>query len=137
MSPSDPFVSGLFGGLPKTATEPALPSTSATTAHTDTATADGEANSSAPAKRSRYGRKTETPCSSGESSSTTADSQASTVPCSAMSRPTYRRSLSDRLTQSLITAGLVKGITPTSTRQQSGQPIRVLAFDMQGGRDAG
>jgi hypothetical protein len=35
----------------------------------------------------------------------------------------YPVSLSDRLTVSLITAGLVKGIIPTSMRRRSGQQI--------------
>lgn len=130
---NDPFATGLFGGLPKTATEPASPSMSATTAPTDTETGESATSSSAPEKRSRSARKRATPCSSGGNSSTTAASLASTVPCSETSPGTSRRSLSDRLTQSLITAGLVKGITPTSTRQQFGQPIRVLAFDTPDG----
>jgi hypothetical protein len=71
--------------------------------------------------------------SSGESSSTTAGKPESTAPSSGTRGRTYRRSLSDRLTASLITSGLVKGITPTSIRQLLGQPIRVLAFDMPDG----
>lgn len=39
-----------------------------------------------------------------------------------------RLSLSDRLTQSLITAGLVRGTTPLSIRRQCGVPIRDFAL---------
>lgn len=59
--------------------------------------------------------------------------RASSAACSATKGRTYRRSLSDRLTQSLISYGLVCGITPSSIRKASNQPIRVLAFDMPGG----
>lgn len=54
-----------------------------------------------------------------------------------MGFPGAMPSLSDRLTQSLITSGLVKGITPTSIRGASNQPIRVLAFDTPAGADVG
>lgn len=73
---------------------------------------------------------------SGGDSSTTADSKASTARSSATKARIYRPSLSDRLTASLITAGLVCGITPTSIRQLSGQPIRALAFDTLDGSAA-
>lgn len=55
---------------------------------------------------------------------------------SATAARTYRRSLSDRLTLSLISAGLVCGISPSLTRKQSGQPILVLALDTPDGGDA-
>ena len=63
----------------------------------------------------------------GESSSMTADSEASIAPSSGTKARTYRVSLSDKLTQSLITSGLVRGITPSSVRKQLGAPIRVIA----------
>ena len=63
----------------------------------------------------------------------TTDSRASNAACSATKGRTSRRSLSDRLTRSLIDAGLVCGTTPSSIRQLSGQPIRVLAFDTLAG----
>lgn len=48
-----------------------------------------------------------------------------------------RPSLSDRLTQSLITAGLVRGITPSSIRKQSGAAIRDFAsLPLDGGAAA-
>jgi hypothetical protein len=71
--------------------------------------------------------------SGGEPNTGLTNRTALNAPCSATKGRTYRRSLSDRLTQSLITAGLVCGITPSSIRQLSGQPIRVLAFDMPDG----
>jgi hypothetical protein len=77
----------------------------------------------------------QTPSLFGGDLSTTPDSRESTVPCSETKARSYHRSLSDRLTPSLISAGLVKGITPMSIRQLSGQPIRVLAFDMPDGVD--
>ena len=61
------------------------------------------------------------------------DKPASSAQYSATKVRASRRSLSDKLTQSLITSGLVCGITPSSIRTLSGQPIRVLAFDMQAG----
>jgi hypothetical protein len=64
----------------------------------------------------------------GESSSMTADRSASTAPSSGTRVPTNHRSLSDRLMQSLITAGLVRGITHTSIRKQLGAPIRATAL---------
>jgi hypothetical protein len=57
----------------------------------------------------------------GESFETIADSQESTVLFSETNRLIYQVSLSDRLTQSLITAGLVRGIIPLSMRDASGQ----------------
>ena len=128
----------LFGGSQRTGTDLVSPSTNATTPLTNIATGGNDAYSSAQAKRSPSERKNRTHYSSGESSSrpTPADKSASTAPCSETRDRTYRPSLSDRLTQSLITAGLVKGITPTSIRGASNQPIRVLAFDTPDGSDA-
>lgn len=54
--------------------------------------------------------------------------KASNAACSATKARTYRPSLSDRLTRSLISSGLVCGITPSSIRKASNQPIRGLAF---------
>lgn len=79
-------------------------------------------------KASFCGQEMPTPCSSGESSSTTAASKASIAPSFGMNPRTGRVSLSDRLTQSLITSGLVKGITHTSIRKQSGAAIRDSAL---------
>jgi hypothetical protein len=69
----------------------------------------------------------------GENSSTTADNEVSIAHSSGMKVRTYRPSLSDKLTQSLIMSGLVRGITPSSTRRQLGAPIRVIASFAPGG----
>ena len=85
-------------------------------------------NSLVRARRSRSAPETPTPSLFGASSSMTADKPASTAPSSGTKVSTVHRSLSDRLTQSLITAGLVKGITHTSIRKVSGAPIRASAL---------
>jgi hypothetical protein len=48
-----------------------------------------------------------------------------------------RQSLSDKLTKSLITAGLVKGTTPSLIRRLSGAAIQDFASLPLGGDDAG
>lgn len=53
--------------------------------------------------------------------------RASSAPSFATKGRIYRRSLSDKLTQSLISAGLVAGITPSLVRQTCGLPIRAFA----------
>ncbi len=63
------------------------------------------------------------PCLFGESSLTIQASKESTAPCSETKADTNPQTLSDRLTQSLISAGLVKGITPMSVRKQLGAAI--------------
>jgi hypothetical protein len=50
--------------------------------------------------------------------------QASTVPHSETSQSSYRRSLSDRLAKSLLSADLIAGITPTLTRVRFGADCR-------------
>ena len=87
-------------------------------------------------KRSSLEPSAPTLFSLGENSSTTADSKASTAPSSETKARTYRVSLSDKLTQSLIASGLVKGITPSSVRRQLGAPIRVIASFGPAGADA-
>jgi hypothetical protein len=81
-----------------------------------------------PDKRLFSEPETVTPCLFGESSSTPADSKESIAPSSATRVRSDLPTLSDRLTQSLITAGLVKGITHTSIRKQSGAAIRDSAL---------
>jgi len=73
---------------------------------------------------------------SGGSSSTPVASKASIAQSSETKARTYRQSLSDKLTQSLITSGLVKGITHTSIRRQSGAAIRASALWPLDGGDA-
>jgi hypothetical protein len=60
--------------------------------------------------------------------STTADNRVSIAPCFATKATSDQASLSDRLTPLLISAGLVRGITHTSIRKQSGAPIRASAL---------
>lgn len=128
---TDPFVMGRFGGSRKTAIDHAAISTGATTA---AGKASGpQTSSSVLARSSHFEPLTQTLFSCGADSSMTAVRRASTAPSSATKGLTSRRSLSDRLTRSLITSGLVCGITPSSIRQLSGQPIRVLAFDTPAG----
>lgn len=125
------------GGSQKTATQPALPSTSGTTRPISTRTEGNERSSLDPVKKSFSEQPKAMPFLFGEDSATTADREASTAQSSATKARTYRRSLSDRLTPLLISSGLVRGITPTSTRAQCGQPIQVLAFDMLAGGGVG
>lgn len=114
----------------------ASPSTSGTTAPTDIAT-DGSASfASAQARRLSSEQPPVMPCLFGGSSKTIAAKSESTAPYSETKARTYRPSLSDRLTQSLISSGLVRGITPMSTRKKSGQPILVFAFCDLGGVDS-
>jgi hypothetical protein len=107
-----------------------------TTANITTKTAAESASSSDPASTSFCVPQTQTLYLFGESSSTTADSKASTAPCSETKAATYRPSLSDRLTPLLISAGLVKGITHTSIRKESGAAIRASALWPLDGGDA-
>lgn len=82
---------------------------------------------------------TETPCLSGANSSMIAGSEESTAPYLGMKprRDTGVRSLSDRLMQSLITSGLVRGITHMSIRKQCGAAIRDSALWPLDGGNAG
>jgi len=131
---ADPFTTAPCGGSPRTATAPASPSTGATTRRGSLG--EPPVSSSAPARPSSCEPGQQTLFSSGATSSTTVAKMASAARSSATRGRAYRPSLSDRLTRSLITSGLVCGITPSSIRQLSGQPIRVLAFDTLAGGDA-
>src|SRR4051812_46324597 len=106
---------------------PVWNSTNGTTAATDTQTVESGASSSAPASTSSSEPETPTLCLFGESSLTTPSPSrtGSIATYSETKRPTAtdRPSLSDKLTPSLITAGLVRGTTHTSIRKQSGAPI--------------
>ena len=84
-------------------------------------------------KRSSFALGKEMHCGSGGSSKTLADSKESTVPCSETKADTDQASLCDRLTQSLISAGLVCGTTPTSMRDASGQLTLDSVLKPQGG----
>lgn len=111
-----------------------------TTAPITTKTAESEANSLAPENTSFLERETETLCLFGANSLMTPspNKRGSTAPSSETKPPAAiaRQTLSDRLTPSLISAGLVKGITHTSIRKQSGAAIRASALWPLDGGDA-
>lgn len=65
----------------------------------------------------------QTQCLFGESLLMDQDRRELIVQFSGMKGRYAPQTLSDRLTKSLISAGLVKGITPTSTRKQLGAQI--------------
>lgn len=132
----DPFAMDLFGGSPKTATYASETYIGGTIARRSR---NARAISlSAPEINSSFAQRRETQRSRGGTRSSDAMvNWGSNATSSATRDRTYRRSLSDRLTPSLISRGLVCGITPSSTRKQSGQPILVLAFDTPVGLDAG
>lgn len=88
-----------------------------------------------PAKRLFCEQKQGTLFSCGENSSTAAGSKESIAPYSETRAVSLRLSLSDRLTQSLISAGLVKGITPTSVRKQLGAEIPDIVSWSQAGEN--
>lgn len=89
---------------------------------------DEEASLSVQAKQSHCEPMQETLFSFGENLSTIAARKASTARCSETKANTYQASLSDRLTKSLITSGLVAGITPMYVRKTLGLPILDFAL---------
>lgn len=93
----------------------------ATTPDTFTAMDENQNSSAAPVKNSCSEHGTAMLSLCGESSLTPAVKPESTAQSSETKAATLRASLSDRLTRSLITAGLVKGIIPLSIRDASGQ----------------
>jgi hypothetical protein len=103
------------------------------TAEESTLMEEGPQSSSAPANISRSGHGKEMPCSSGESLLMTADNKELIAPSSEMKAPTDHRTLSDRLTPSLISAGLVKGIIPMSMRKKSSQQTLDIVLRPQDG----
>ncbi len=102
-------------------------SMNATTVATDTKTVARANCSVAPVKKSSFARGMRRRYGSGESSATTADKLELTAQSSETNRTTKVQSLSDRLTPSLISAGLVKGTIPTSIRKASSLGIRGIA----------
>jgi hypothetical protein len=105
------------------ATKVALNSTSGTTQPINTKTAESAVFLSGRGKKSSSAQTADAPFSCGENSLMTAGRQGSIALPSEMKPATFRRSLSDKLTQSLIMSGLVKGITPSSTRNELGAAI--------------
>lgn len=133
---SPPFPMGRSGGSRRTAISASATSTGATIRR-------GSRSArltllSDPETKSSCGQQLATRLLFGDEASTAGTSKpASSARCSVTRASRYRPSLSDRPTASLITSGLVCGITPSSIRKLSGQPIRVLAFDGPDGSDAG
>jgi hypothetical protein len=124
----DPFVMGLFGGLPRTETCASATSTDATTVLESRS--ELAISSLAPETRLSCEQSRVTQRSRGATRNIAGTTKKASSATSFGTRVrTSRRSLSDRLTLSLISAGLVKGITPSLTRKRSGQPILVLALD--------
>lgn len=98
---------------------------------------DGSRSSSAPVSISSCEQREATQCLFGDDSLMTVVRPESTAPCSATSHATLAVSLSDRLMQSLISAGLIAGITPLSIRKRYGQAILDFASSKQDGNDVG
>jgi hypothetical protein len=89
-------------------------------------------------KRSSLEPSAAEPCSRGENSSRTTRKRVYVAP-SSETRATRSglHSLSNRLTQSLISAGLVKGTIPMSIRKQSRAGILATVFDVPDGGAVG
>ncbi|MFQ6183608.1 hypothetical protein ACLMJV_16895 [Sinorhizobium meliloti] len=115
-----------FGTSPKMVTGPAsLCSGGTTPARTN---GRSKISSSDPESTSFSELMTETPSLFGELLSTARTvKKASSARSSETKASTSRQSLSDRLTKSLITAGLIKGTTPSLVRQTFGLSIRDFA----------
>lgn len=79
--------------------------------------------SAAPVKKSYCAPAQQTLSLFGGVSLTTADRAELTALCFGTSLDAEAASLSDRLTQSLITSGLIAGITPTPIREKCGAAI--------------
>lgn len=121
------WLGGPFGGSLKTETCPASRSMSDTTPATTTQMG-GVADSLSGREKASFSEPTVLTLSLfGEILSTTAARKASTAPSFGTKVCIDPRSLSDRLTKSLITSGLVAGITPSSVRKTFGLAIRDFA----------
>ena len=118
------------------ATGDALNSITVITAPIDTATGGNAANLSDRESILSYEPMTGTPSLFGGDLLMTADSEASTVPCSATKARYGRASLSDKLTPLLISSGLVRGITPLWMRERSDLQTPVFAFEQLDGNRA-
>lgn len=125
----------LIGGSQRKATERVSPCMSDTTRVANTEMVGGKSNSSGRDKKLSSEHAEGTPSLFGENSSTTAVSKASTARRSETKAKSYLPSLSDRLTRSLITSGLVKGTTPSFVRRQCGVEIPDTVFSWRDGGD--
>lgn len=84
-------------------------------------------------KKSSYELDLGMPFSSGATSLTNQDRKELIVLFSGTNQNTDHLTLSDRLTPSLISSGLVAGITPTSIRKRLGVPIPAFALNLLDG----
>ena len=127
MSETDPFATGRTGGSPRTATALAATSSDATILRRKAPRTPNSLWDQG--RRSFCAPQTAMLFSDGDAQFIGAThKRASSVPSSATRVRYSQASLSDRLTRSLIESGLVCGITPSSIRGASGQPIRALAL---------
>jgi len=125
-----------YGGSQKMEMKSAAPCMTAITAAANTQM-DGEPHcSAAPVKKSCCGPGKVMPSLFGEISGTIAGRSESTAPFSETNHGINHPSLSDRLTQSLISAGLVKGIIPMSMRVRSNQQTLDIVSNLRGGGNA-
>lgn len=104
------------------------PSMNATTPAIDMQTDVCETSSSVQAKSSACEPEQPTLFSFGDDSLTTADRRELIALFSETKAQSNPRSLCDRLTPSLISSGLIAGITPTSIRERFGAPIPDFAL---------
>lgn len=128
----------LTGGSPKTATNRVSLCTRDIIAPTDMPMGGSEVSSLARDTTSSSAQLALTPFLFGEITSTTLSrgKTALNARSSATKHQSRHPSLSDRLTPSLITAGLVKGITPKSIRKQFGAVLLDGALSEPDGSDA-
>jgi hypothetical protein len=120
----------------KTATAPSSPCMNATTLRTNMQTGACAICSRGQGKRLSCEPALEMQDLFGAISFATEASQGSTARSSAMRARSYRVSLSDKLTLSLMRSGLVAGITPTSIRKRCGAAIPDTVLWSLAGSDA-
>ncbi len=125
-----------YGGLRKTVIDPALRCMRGTTVRGAIEMAESGTNSLGRVNPLCCELPTLQLCLYGESSSMIPVSTESTALPSATKVRTKAVSLSDRLTPSLISAGLVRGTTPRSVRRMLGAIIPDIVSSWQGGLDA-
>ena len=117
----------------KTATYPASPCTSGIIPASNTRTDGSEKSSAVPVRKSYCEHETPMPSLFGESSLTVQDRLELIALFSETKAASDQATLSDRLTLSLITSGLVNGITPMSVRQKLKAAIPDFVFYLPDG----
>lgn len=113
---------------------PAWHSTNSTIQPTNTKMDESEKSSADQEKRSCSEPEQPTLFLYGASSLTARDRRELIALFSGTRGRSAPQTLSDRLTPSLILSGLVRGITPTSTRRQLGAPIPDFVLSLPDGR---